>query len=97
MLGGVVMILPASRLYGSFDAKLLYIIFTILFIVGSAVCGAAPNINALIVGRVITGIGGNGRYCGTTTLLSVNTSEKERPMYISLMYEQLPIYHSNVS
>ena len=33
-----------------------YIISTILFIVGSAVCGAAPNINALIVGRVITGI-----------------------------------------
>ncbi|KAL8739184.1 MAG: hypothetical protein Q9181_000075 [Wetmoreana brouardii] len=40
--------------------------------------------NAMIVGRVIAGMGGNGMYLGVMTLLSVNTTEKERPMYLGL-------------
>ena len=52
-----------------------------LFEVGSALCGAAPNINALIVGRVIAGIGAVGIYTGALFLISVNTTEEER--YIS--------------
>ncbi|KAI4170613.1 MAG: hypothetical protein LQ343_004845 [Gyalolechia ehrenbergii] len=40
---------------------------------------------ALIVGRVIAGAGGNGMYVGVLTLLSVNTSEKERPTYLGLI------------
>ncbi len=79
------MILPAGKLYRSFDAKPLYIIATVLFIAGSALCGAAPNMSALIIGRVITGLGGNGRYFGTVTILSANTSEKEKPTYFALM------------
>lgn len=51
---------------------------------GSALCGGAPTTNAFIVGRVIAGLGGNGMYMGTLTLLSVNTSDNERPMYIGL-------------
>lgn len=31
---------------------------------GSALCGAAPNMNALIIGRVIAGMGGAGVYIG---------------------------------
>ena len=40
--------------------------------------------DAFIVGRVITGLGGNGMYMGVLTLLSVNTSDKERPAYLGL-------------
>lgn len=40
--------------------------------------------NALIVGRVIAGIGGAGAYSGVMTLLSVNTTEHERPTYIGM-------------
>lgn len=89
MLGGSVVVLPAGRLYEIFEARFLYIISTILFVVGSAVCGAALNANALIVGRVITGIGGSARYFGTVTLLSIYTSEQERPMYIGFIYGNL--------
>lgn len=35
-----------------------------MFEIGSAVCGAAPSMNALIVGRVIAGMGGAGSYLG---------------------------------
>jgi MFS family permease len=51
----------------------------------SALCGAAPNMNAEIVGRVLAGAGGNGMYLGVLTLLSVNTSDAERPVYLSLI------------
>lgn len=50
----------------------------ILFEVGSALCGGAPNMNALIVGRVIAGLGATGIYTGALFLISVNTTEKER-------------------
>ena len=78
-------ILPFGKLYGLFNAKSLYIVSVILFMVGSVLCGAAPNMNAFIIGRVIAGVGGNGMYLGSMTLLSVNTSDKERPTYLGLL------------
>ena len=85
MIGGVATVLPFGKLYGMFNAKTLYIGSVTLFLVGSALCGAAPSIDAFIVGRVIAGMGGNGMYLGVMTLLSVNTSNKERPMYLGLV------------
>ena len=85
MIGGVSVVLPFGKLFGLFNAKWLYIISTLLFLIGSALCGAAPNMPAMIVGRVIAGMGGNGMYLGVLTLLSVNTSDKERPSYLGLM------------
>jgi MFS family permease len=53
-----------GKLYGNFEIKWLIIGSVILFEAGSALCGAAPTSNALIVGRVIAGIGGSGMYIG---------------------------------
>ena len=86
MIGGLLAALPSGQLYALFNAKWLYIICIILFLAGSALCGAAPNMPAMIVGRVIAGVGGNGMYVGVLTLISVNTSNKERPTYLSFMY-----------
>lgn len=79
------MVLPFGKLYGLFNAKWLFIGSLVLFNIGSALCGAAPNMNALIVGRVLAGVGGNGMYLGVQTLLSVNTTDKERPLYLSFV------------
>jgi MFS family permease len=49
--------------------KLLFITSIILFEVGSALCGAAPSMNALIVGRVVAGVGGSGVYIGFVSFL----------------------------
>ncbi|KAI4243442.1 MAG: hypothetical protein L6R40_003444 [Gallowayella cf. fulva] len=84
LIGGVSGVLPICKLFGLFNAKYLYIGSIILFMAGSALCGAAPTTEAFIVGRVIAGLGGNGMYMGTLTLLSVTTNDKERPMYIGL-------------
>jgi MFS family permease len=85
LLGGAAVVLPFGKLYGLFDAKWLYIMSSALFNIGSALCGAAPNMNALIIGRVLAGMGGNGMYLGVMTLLSVNTSDRERPGYLSFV------------
>lgn len=85
MIGGVAVIMPLGKLFGLFNAKWLYIISVIIFEAASALCGGAPNMNAMIVGRVFAGAGGIGMYLGVLTLLSVSTSDKERPAYLSLM------------
>lgn len=49
-----------GRIYGQLNAKWLYVFCIFLFEVGSALCGAAPTMNALIGGRVLAGLGGAG-------------------------------------
>ncbi|KZF20176.1 MFS drug efflux transporter-like protein [Xylona heveae TC161] len=85
MIGGVASILPLGKLYNILDAKWLYLGSMIVFMAASALCGGAPTMNAMIVGRVFAGAGGIGLYIGVMTLLSVNTTEKERPAYLSLV------------
>jgi MFS family permease len=53
------------------------------FEVGSVICGAAPSLNALIVGRLILGIFGSGVYSGALTYVALSTSDHERPLYFS--------------
>ncbi|KAF7904290.1 hypothetical protein EAF00_001624 [Botryotinia globosa] len=69
----------------TFDAKYVYIFTTLIFEVGSAICGGAPNMNALIVGRAIYGLGGIGMYIGVMTVMSENSSKTERPVYLGLI------------
>lgn len=80
---GTMSILTWGKIYGVCNIKWVYMFNILLFEVGSAICGAAPNMVALIVGRVIAGIGGSGMYSGTLTYVSVLTSMEERPAYLS--------------
>lgn len=83
-LGSTAVILPGGALFNSFNQKWLYIAGVMLFEVGSALCGAAPNMNALIVGRVIAGAGGTGIYLGTLNFFSSElVSPERRGAYIS--------------
>ena len=41
--------------------------------------------DAMIVGRVIAGIGGGGLYIGTISLLSAYTPIARRPLYLSFV------------
>lgn len=54
----------SGKAYAIFDVKWLYIASLTMFAAGSALCGAAPNMKALIVGRVWAGAGGAGMYLG---------------------------------
>jgi MFS family permease len=72
-----------GRVYSHFNAKWLYIFTVVLFEVGSAICGAAPSINIMILGRAIAGLGGSGLYVGCMTLIAMTTTMDERPVYVS--------------
>ncbi|KAK1597697.1 major facilitator superfamily transporter [Colletotrichum navitas] len=80
---GTMFILLWGKVYGVFNIKWVYIFNIFLFEVGSALCGAAPNIEALIIGRVIAGVGGSGMYSGTLTYVSVLSNDQEKPAYLA--------------
>lgn len=63
-LGSTVTILPLGKAYAQFDNKGVFIGCLTMFSAGSALCGAAPTMSALIIGRVWTGAGGAGVYLG---------------------------------
>jgi MFS family permease len=82
LIGAAATNLVWGKIFGQFNAKWTYIFCVFLFELGSAVCGAAPSMNALIIGRAICGVGGSGMYVGVMTLLAATTTMHERPMYI---------------
>ena len=84
-LGSVSTILPIAFAFGLFELKSFIIISIIVFEAGSAVCGAAPTMDVLIVGRVIAGMGGAGMYIGALNFMSVFTTLRERSIYNALI------------
>ncbi|KIM94421.1 hypothetical protein OIDMADRAFT_45798 [Oidiodendron maius Zn] len=81
-LGSVATILSFGKAYGIFNVKWLHVGSVTVFSIGSTVCGAASNMNALIIGRVIAGVGGAGMYLGLLNLIAINTTTRERPAYM---------------
>ncbi len=63
-LGSVSVILLNGVLYNNFNMKWMFAASLVVFEAGSALCGAAPNMAALIVGRVLAGAGGSGAFLG---------------------------------
>jgi len=63
-MASVAVILLVGRAYALFNIKVLMLSSIAIFEIGSALCGAAPTSNSLVVGRVIAGIGGAGMYLG---------------------------------
>ncbi|KAF2664197.1 MFS general substrate transporter [Microthyrium microscopicum] len=83
-LGSIAVILPIGKAFGIFNIKTLFVSSLLMFVGGSALCGAAPTMNALIIGRVWAGAGGAGMYLGILNILSLNTTLAQRPFYFSL-------------
>ncbi|KAL5040885.1 hypothetical protein BDW71DRAFT_213607 [Aspergillus fruticulosus] len=84
-VGAIATDLPWGQAYVHFDSKALFLANVVIFETGSAVCGAAPTFNALIVGRAICGIGGIGIYLGVVNMVSAMTTEAQRPLYLGFV------------
>lgn len=80
--GAVADSLHSGKAYGIFNVKWVHISSVTTFAIGSAICGAAPTMDALIVDRVIAGIGGAGMYLGNLNLITINTTLRERSVYM---------------
>lgn len=83
LMGATATVMFWGQVYAQFNSKTVYLFNVVLFEAGSAVCGAAPNMNALIVGRCVCGVGGAGLYVGVFTLIAATTTMAERPLYVS--------------
>lgn len=77
-------ILVYGRIYTFYSTKWVFLSGIFLFEVGSAVCGAAPSSNALIVGRAIAGFGSSGIMTGAITIMINTVPLHKRPMYQGL-------------
>ena len=58
-----------GKLYTFFDVKTVVIFSISMFEIGSAICGAAPNSVALIIGRAVAGFGAAGILGGSVSML----------------------------
>lgn len=83
LMGATATVMFWGQVYAQFNSKWVYLFNVVVFEAGSAVCGAAPNMDALIVGRCICGVGGAGLYVGVFTLIAATTTMAERPLYVS--------------
>lgn len=60
--------LSFGKLYSFYSVKGVFLASIALFEIGSAICGAAPNSVAFIVGRAIAGLGSAGIFSGGVSL-----------------------------
>ncbi|KAI1607883.1 DNA repair protein RAD50 [Exophiala viscosa] len=78
------MMLLIGRLYTMFNPKWVYLIALVVFEIGSAVCGTAPNSKALIVGRAIAGLGCAGLFQGAIIIMVHVVPLHKRPQYMGI-------------
>ena len=84
MLTASAFILTYGRVYTFFKTKTVFLTGILLFEVGSALCGAAPNSTAFIIGRAIAGFGSSGIFTGAITIMLFSVPLHRRPIYQGL-------------
>lgn len=73
--------LSFGLIYTYYPTKWVLIILVSIFEIGSIVCASAPTSHALIVGRVVQGIGGAGIASGAIILISMLVPLQARPKW----------------
>jgi MFS family permease len=74
-----------GKLYTFFSIKWVFLIALVIFEIGSAICGAAPNSAALIIGRAIAGVGSAGIFSGAILIVAATVPLRQRPTYMGLI------------
>lgn len=70
-----------GKVYKFYSVKPIFLAECALFEIGSAICGAAPNSNAFIVGRAIAGLGASGMFSGMMVIMFSILPLQQRPIY----------------
>ena len=67
LLTNCAFVLVFGKLYTFLSVKITFLTAVVLFELGSAICGAAPNSIAFIIGRAIAGLGAGGVQSGVVS------------------------------
>jgi Major Facilitator Superfamily len=73
--------LSFGRIYRFYDLKWTFLICILIFEVGSAICGAAPNSPVFIFGRAVAGVGEAGITTGSMMTIIPMVPLHKRPLY----------------
>ncbi|QPC72706.1 hypothetical protein HYE68_003458 [Fusarium pseudograminearum] len=73
-----------GRIYRFYDLKKTFLACILTFEIGSAICGAAPNSVAFIIGRAIAGIGAAGIMTGSMMSIIPMVPLHKRPLFQSM-------------
>lgn len=74
-----------GKIYKYFPLKTSFLIAILIFEVGSVLCGAAPNAEALITGRAIAGVGAAGLGAGAYTIVAFSAPPRKRPAFTGIL------------
>lgn len=70
-----------GRIYKHYSMKWIFLINVFIFEIGSAICGAAPNSNAFIAGRVIAGFSSSAVFSGCMLIVIPYVPLHKRPIF----------------
>ena len=74
-----------GKVYTFVNPKWVYLGSLVVFEIGSALCGAAPNSTAFILGRAIAGLGNAGIFQGAIVIIVYIVPLHKRPQYMGFM------------
>jgi MFS family permease len=69
-----------GKIYTFYPVKWVFLGAIFIFEVGSAVCGAAPTSEALIIGRAVAGVGSAGIFSGALIIVAYSVPLEKRPI-----------------
>ena len=73
-----------GRIYQLYSTKWVFLLSIVIFESGSALCGAAPNSTAFIIGRAIAGLGSAGIFSGGMMITLPLVPLRKRPIFTSI-------------
>ena len=73
-----------GRIYQLYSTKWVFLLSIVIFEAGSALCGAAPNSTAFIIGRAIAGLGSAGIFSGGMMITLPLVPLRKRPIFTSI-------------
>ncbi|KAF7128635.1 hypothetical protein CNMCM5793_003486 [Aspergillus hiratsukae] len=74
-----------GKIYSFYNPKWVFLSAVVIFEIGSAICGAAPNSTVLIVGRAIAGLGSSGIFGGSVIITFFTVPLHMRPIYSGIV------------
>ena len=80
MLAACSLQLLMGRVYTFYNPKTVYLSAIVVFEIGSAICGAAPNSTVFIIGRAIAGAGSAGIFSGAIVIIMNLVPLHKRPV-----------------
>ncbi|KAB8237661.1 MDR family MFS transporter [Aspergillus alliaceus] len=81
LLTGAISQLIYGHIYRAYDMKRVFLLSLVVFEIGSAICGTAPNSGAFIAGRAIAGLASAGVFSGCMLIIIPMIPLHKRPMF----------------